>query len=89
MIKIFLSAELGKQRKTMSWLHKKTGIRRETLYEWYHDLNDRISLEQLEKICTALECQVSDLIAYDPDYICPTVRSEKAERWRKRHTSAK
>ena len=86
MIKIMLSTELGKRRMTIKRLHELTGIRIETLYELYHDFNDRISLEQLGNICEALDCRPADLIDYDPDYICPAVRSERAARWRKRHT---
>ena len=86
MVKILLSTELGKQRMTIKRLSELTGVRIETLHELYHDLNDRVSLETLGKICEVLECEISDIIVYDPDYVCPETRAEKAERWRKRHT---
>ena len=71
MIRILLSTRLGELRWTQAKLAKKTGIRAATINEIYHGLVDRISLTQLDAICRALECDVSDILEWydenDPD----------------------
>lgn len=67
MIKIHLSRLLGERKWTQSDLARKTGIRPNTINEWYHELIERISLDHLEKICEALECEAGELIEYVPD----------------------
>lgn len=62
MIKIHLSELLGKQKMSQAELARRTGIRPNTVNELYWELVDRISLDHLEKICIALECEVSDLL---------------------------
>ena len=39
-----------------------TGIRPATINELYHEIADRVSLEHLDLICEALDCDLSDLI---------------------------
>ncbi len=62
MIRINLSRLLGERRMTQSDLVQKTGIRAATINELYHDIAERVSLEQLDKICEALNCELSELI---------------------------
>ena len=62
MIRINLSRLLGERRMTQSELVQKTGIRAATINELYHDIAERVSLEQLDKICEALNCELSELI---------------------------
>lgn len=62
MIKILLSTRLGERRMTQAQLARKTGIRPNTIGELYNELAERVSLEHLDLICEALNCDLSDLI---------------------------
>lgn len=62
MIRVLLSARLGEKRLTQADLTRMTGIRPATINELYHEIADRISLEHLDLICEALDCDLSDLI---------------------------
>lgn len=62
MIKIHLSRKLGELRITQADLARRTGIRANTINEWYHELTDRISLSHLAKICDVLDCNITDII---------------------------
>lgn len=66
MIKIHLSRIFGEKRWTQAQLARKTGIRPNTISELYNELNDRINIEHLDILCNVLECQVSDLLEYEP-----------------------
>ena len=67
MIRIYLSRILGEKRWTQAQLARKTGIRPSTISELYNEFVDRISLDQLDRICEALECNLSDLLEYVPN----------------------
>ncbi len=67
MIRILLSARLGELRWTQADLARKTGIRPNTISELYHEVAERVSFEQLDKICDALGCNLTDLIVRVPD----------------------
>ena len=56
MIKLLLSARLGEKRLTQADLARMTGIRPNTINELYHEIAERVSLEHLDLICEALEC---------------------------------
>lgn len=62
MIRVLLSARLGEKRLTQADLARMTGIRPATINELYHEIADRVSLEHLDLICDALDCDLSDLI---------------------------
>ena len=62
MIRILLSTRLGERRWTQTDLARKTGIRKATINELYHEFAERVNLEHLDKICEALNCDLSDLI---------------------------
>lgn len=68
MIKIHLSKIMGEKRITQAELIRRTGIRAETVGDLYHELAERISFENLDLICEALNCKVTDLIEYIPNY---------------------
>lgn len=70
MIRIRLSTLLGERRWTQADLARKTGIRANTINELYHELTERISLDHLDKICDALECELTDLLQHEP---CTTI----------------
>ena len=67
MIRILLSIRLGERRWTQAKLAQKTGIRAATINELYHELAERVSLKQLDKICDVLECDLSDILERKPD----------------------
>ena len=58
MIRITLSRKLGEM---------KTGIRPGTINDLYHCVADRVSLDQLDKICEALDCDLSDILVHTPN----------------------
>ena len=66
MIRILLSARLGERRWTQAKLSRVTGIRRATINQMYNEFIDRVNLDDLDKICEALDCDLSDLIVRVP-----------------------
>ena len=70
MIRIMLSTRLGERRMTQSELARATGIRSQTINEMYHDFSDRVNLDDLDLICEALDCTLSDLLIYEPNEVC-------------------
>ncbi len=69
MIKILLSRKLGELRWTQADLARATGIRAATINALYNEVTDRVSLDQLSKICEALDCDLSEIIEYVPNKI--------------------
>ena len=67
MIRILLSARLGERRWTQARLAQETGIRAATINEMYHEMTDNISLEKLDKICRALNCEVGGILVLETD----------------------
>ena len=70
MIKIRLSAILGEKRITQAELARKTGIRPATINEIYHEICDRINIDHLDRICEYLECDIADIMVYEPAVSC-------------------
>lgn len=52
---------------TQAELSKITGIRPNTINDLYHEFATRISLEQLDRICDALDCRLTDLLVREGD----------------------
>lgn len=69
MIKILLSRKLGELRWTQAELARVTGIRPATINELYHELTERVSLEHLDLICEALNCDLSEIIERVPNKV--------------------
>jgi putative transcriptional regulator len=67
MVKIHLSRLLGERRLTQSDLARATGIRPSTINEWYHEIVPRLNVDHIDKICEALNCNLSDLVEYIPN----------------------
>ena len=72
MIRILLSTKLGELRWTQADLARKTGIRANTINDLYHEMTERVSLEHLDRICEALNCELSEIITRIPNKF-PTV----------------
>ena len=65
MIRVNLSKLLGERKMKHADLARITGIRPATINDLYHELAERISLEHLDLICEALQCELSDLLVRD------------------------
>ena len=68
-VRIFLSRKLGELRWTQADLARKTGVRAQTINEMYHELCDRVNLDHLDLICEALNCDLSEILVWEPGVI--------------------
>ncbi|MCA1027834.1 helix-turn-helix domain-containing protein [Cytobacillus kochii] len=62
MIKIHLSRIMGEQKLKISDVASMTGLHRNGITKLYNEETDGIKFETLEKLCTALNCDISDLL---------------------------
>jgi putative transcriptional regulator len=62
MITIRLNELLEKRGESILWLSKKIRARYATLWQMARGEVVLVNLQTLDKICTALECQVGDLL---------------------------
>lgn len=67
MIKIKLSDLLGKHKMTQKALSDVTNIRPATVSKIYYEECKRLDVSQLDSICKAFNCEISDLLEYVPD----------------------
>jgi len=67
MVRILLSARLGERRLTQADLSRMTGIRKNTISELYNEIATRVSLDHLDLICEALDCDLTDLLVLQPN----------------------
>ena len=67
MIKNNLSKLLGERRMKMTDLCNITGISKNTIFRLYHELASNFSLKTIDKICSALNCNIQDLFEYIPN----------------------
>lgn len=66
-IKCNLSTLLGSKRINQRELSRLAGLNPVTVNQIYNDKWKQISRDAIEKICRALNCQVSDLLEYTPE----------------------
>jgi putative transcriptional regulator len=62
MIRIRLSELLEEKGRTLYWLSKQSGVRYGTVWSLSRGEVGRLSIEALDRICEALECQPRDLL---------------------------
>ena len=67
MIKIRLSDLLGKNKMSQKALANITHIRPATISKMYYEEIKRIDIKQLDNICKAFNCEISELLEYIPD----------------------
>lgn len=67
MIRILLSARLGERRLKQAELSRMTGIRPNTISDLYNEISTRISLDDLDLICEALDCDITDILQRVPN----------------------
>ena len=66
MIEVKIRARMGELKMSQTELSEKSKVRPNTISELYHDFADRISLDQLERICVALDCDLHEILVYTP-----------------------
>ncbi|MGR5175798.1 helix-turn-helix domain-containing protein [Vibrio mediterranei] len=67
MIKCHLSTLLGARKLKIADVVRDTGINRSTVNRLFHETNNRVDFETLEKLCVYLECSVGELLEVVPD----------------------
>jgi len=67
MINNKFSMILGKELLKISKIAADTGISRTTLTNLYYRRSTKISFDVLNKLCEYLDCEVGDIISYEPD----------------------
>ena len=67
MVKIKLSELLGKHKMNQKTLSKLTNIRPASVSKMYYEETKRVDIDQINSICKALDCEVSELFEYIPD----------------------
>ena len=64
MIRLILDQYLDKNHITRYELAKRTGIRFHIIDRYYKNQVVRYDSDLLDRICTALDCDISDIIEY-------------------------
>ncbi len=72
MVRIHLSKLLGERRMSQRELADLTGIRPNTINEWYHEIVVSLRVEHIDRICEVLGCSISDLIEVVPNKLPKT-----------------
>lgn len=63
MIKVILNDTLEKRGRTQYWLAKETGIAQSTLSNLCANKTSKVDFLVLQKICNALDCDITDIIS--------------------------
>lgn len=77
MIEVRIDELLEKRGRTFYWLAKETGISHTTLWRLKKAKAYGITLDTLEKICNALNCQPGDILRLAPD---PKAKKKSSKR---------
>lgn len=64
-MKIILNETLKAKGKSQYWLSKKTGIAASTLNNLCNQKTTSIQFSVIDKICSALNCDISDILIPD------------------------
>ncbi len=78
MVRINLKCLLSGRKMTQSELAEATGIRPSTICDYCHNTAVSIKMEHIERICSALSCEVGELINYLPASVPPHQSGGKA-----------
>ena len=84
MIVVHLSRLLGDRKLNQAEFARITGIRPNTINDLYNDVTDRVSLDQLDRICEALDCELGELLERVPSDMRRTGKSLILEPHRRR-----
>jgi len=80
MIRINLAAKLGELRWKQIELARATDIRPGTINDYYWELVDKVSLRDLDLICEALNCEISEILIRVPDGTPSTIRTKTGRK---------
>ncbi|OGI03526.1 MAG: Cro/Cl family transcriptional regulator [Candidatus Melainabacteria bacterium GWF2_37_15] len=64
MIKNNLSKIMGEKRINMAELSRISGLNRTTIFQLYHNKTTHVGFDTMDKLCSALNCDVCDLFNY-------------------------
>lgn len=67
MIKFKLEELLNEKNKTRYWLAKNTNMDNNAINRIYKNKTTQVKLDTLDKICTALDCSLDELVEYIPN----------------------
>lgn len=67
MIRIKLSEVLGRQKMTRKKLAELTNVRPNTIGDLYNEKVRKIDIDVLNRICSVMDCNISDLLEYRKD----------------------
>jgi putative transcriptional regulator len=67
MVRNRLAILLAERKWNQSDLVRATGIRQGTINDIYNEISERISFDQIDLICEALECEISDFLIRTPN----------------------
>ncbi|WP_096634850.1 helix-turn-helix domain-containing protein [Clostridium cochlearium] len=67
MIQVKLQNILDEKERNLNWLSKKTDISYSTLHKLANNNTTSINFNTLEKICTVLNCSISDILEIKKD----------------------
>lgn len=67
MIILDIKTPLDKLGRTKYWLSRETGISPNRIAKMYNGTSERIYLDTLDKLCTALQCNITDIIIHKDD----------------------
>lgn len=62
MIKVHLSRIMGEQKLNIADVSRMTALHRNGITKLYNEKTDGIKFDTLEKLCTALNCKIEDLL---------------------------
>ncbi len=79
MIKVRLKVLLAERDLNYTRLSEMTGISLNALSELGRGETSKISFDTIDKICTALDCQVGELLIWKPPDEQPKEKSTKAK----------
>ena len=72
MVRIHLSRLLGERRMSQKTLSELTGIRPNTISEWYNEITISLKVEHIDRKCEVLGCSLDDLIEVIPNRVPKT-----------------
>lgn len=64
MVRVRLAVLLAERKMNIADLYRATGIRYNTLNDYYNEFALSIKFEHIDLICEALGCSVGELIEY-------------------------
>ena len=81
MIRITLSRKMGELRITRKQLAAMTGIRENTIGNYYNEYAPNINLEHFDVICEVLNCRLDEVLVLIPNKIpkAPLIKDKKTQ----------